>query len=1071
NDRLLYGILASPVNATGTATIAPDPSVRPRLDAAIEYLSEQKRKTGGEHAKATSRGTQAVRKVEAGLALLCMLVQRRVPVFLVTEPKADDAAHALVNCLETFHQKNVFEAAAETCGIVAEHIDRLVGAGAELCAAVGLNGNQFLKKVRLALEKIAASHELNKASEFLVGLSGVVRHSPAFLTHDLLVRALGKQEICTPRAKAAFLTMLADSAEPQLLGRLSPPLSERLMRGTGGWRALLVDPDLAFRRNPRRAHFPHVQLAALRLVRRLLPEMPPAVLGRLLDPAHAYSLVSLSAPHVFLDCREEAFAALLDVYRGAVKPAIINGRGNGDGGGSNGDDNDADAGIGGNGGDGGGGGSKGGGSGRTAGGRDDGSPDSRISENSRRAVRCALLRGLVDPDTAGMLNAGDGEATAPAPAPVVEATATVPAAAQVGDAASAAGTAAAMAAAAGKPRKGIRRRMYDFWDDPQKLSEAPLQRMVALCTELFDHVNSQEWLHYACFLLLRLPALSPQYGEALSDQPLAEMRFTDMPLGALGAAGNFDLRPMTPIFSMASQCVVTGGASGGEDNDFRQSGPLAATLSMDPMGSLAALQAPRGAGMLRATQDWTYTQTQQGSGFGGLGSGSAGGMTSQTQRIPATGRGDRFSGGGGGGGGGGRFGTLAPGVGSQCSMLPPPPRAPAGARAAETAMQGPAASQRFGRERLNRRGAWTAAASGSQKLATQSFERRRLQREREQRGARQRRIVLYRKYRDGELPDIQIPRSDLIRPLQHLATQDGQMARQTFALLFGAVFKAVGKPEMAGRCDPAVERRRLAASLRAMLAAAKHQTDLVAALQAAVASAVHCSTADAIGDGSGAGTGSRNGSGGGAGAGGDGAVGLAELHLTPALVAESSLQSLNAPSGILLLEEAIMRDRILVVAAASRRRHGGGAGGRGCRSGADSSTGGGADIKPEPAESASSGAKEVEDPAAQDAWLQLSRLYSELGERDALVGLSARTSRVLKTRWALEAELEGDFDMALRIYSALRDKHTTSDGGWDGGDNGGGGGGGAKDEEVEQAGEAELATWDMRELECCRQLA
>lgn len=34
----------------------------------------------------------------------------------------------------------------------------------------------------------------------------------------------------------------------------------------------------------------------------------------------------------------------------------------------------------------------------------------------------------------------------------------------------------------------------------------------------------------------------------------------------------------------------------------------------------------------------------------------------------------------------------------------------------------------------------------------------------------------------------------------------------------------------------------------------------------------------------------------------------------------------------------------------------------------------------------------------QDAWLQLSRLYGALGERDALVGVSARASRLEETR-------------------------------------------------------------------------
>ena len=40
---------------------------------------------------------------------------------------------------------------------------------------------------------------------------------------------------------------------------------------------------------------------------------------------------------------------------------------------------------------------------------------------------------------------------------------------------------------------------------------------------------------------------------------------------------------------------------------------------------------------------------------------------------------------------------------------------------------------------------------------------------RHQKAARQSHVVMYRKYRDGELPDIQIKHSEIIRPLQALA--------------------------------------------------------------------------------------------------------------------------------------------------------------------------------------------------------------------------------------------------------------------------------------------------------------
>ena len=48
-------------------------------------------------------------------------------------------------------------------------------------------------------------------------------------------------------------------------------------------------------------------------------------------------------------------------------------------------------------------------------------------------------------------------------------------------------------------------------------------------------------------------------------------------------------------------------------------------------------------------------------------------------------------------------------------------------------------------------------------------------------------VVMYRKYRVGELPDIQIKHSELIVPLQALAQLDSKLAQQLFSILCRAV--------------------------------------------------------------------------------------------------------------------------------------------------------------------------------------------------------------------------------------------------------------------------------------------
>lgn len=44
--------------------------------------------------------------------------------------------------------------------------------------------------------------------------------------------------------------------------------------------------------------------------------------------------------------------------------------------------------------------------------------------------------------------------------------------------------------------------------------------------------------------------------------------------------------------------------------------------------------------------------------------------------------------------------------------------------------------------------------------------------------------MIYRKYRDGELPDIMIKLGDVLRPLQHLSMLDGGIAREVFVQIF-----------------------------------------------------------------------------------------------------------------------------------------------------------------------------------------------------------------------------------------------------------------------------------------------
>ncbi|CAM9225962.1 unnamed protein product, partial [Choristocarpus tenellus] len=448
--------------------------------------------------------------------------------------------------------------------------------------------------------------------------------------------------------------------------------------------------------------------------------------------------------------------------------------------------------------------------------------------------------------------------------------------------------------------------------------------------------------------------------------------------------------------------------------------------------------------------------------------------------------------------------------------------------------------------------------------------------------------VIYRKYRDGELPDIQIKLGDILRPLQHLAMLDGQVAREVFVRLFQAIYAGLGDEGkdafsqdqvdspgwrkntgslLSAGCEGGkASKKKVAQLLQRMLRAARNDTcqgelcwlvqggnmkmkeskcgspdehqatsvtlsctkpalphslaffpqvrldycshcavpsrltdDVVACLHAACrATALQAPTVTSPDDDdsaitTGVASGKRKGRGKasisqpkrsrsqkryedsdhpvaverlvqGLGEAQNPEVQIEDrdivgpsgaVSLPPSLVADTAISSLNLHSGIVLLEEALIRGKtgkcsllpLEVVGHIPNRKQAGKI--RGMGSG--SAVGVGLESFSE---------------ANQDHWLQLSRLYAALGERDVLVGLSARASRLERTRSALEEELAGDFSAALAIYSDLARKHDTrfepdsenivdmTDG-----DNGEG-----------EASAAELTTWDLHQLECMRQL-
>lgn len=279
-------------------------------------------------------------------------------------------------------------------------------------------------------------------------------------------------------------------------------------------------------------------------------------------------------------------------------------------------------------------------------------------------------------------------------------------------------------------------------------------------------------------------------------KPLSDSaHFVPLHLDSSGGPGGSGLRPYAPALSLDAQFSLRATQSGGTLTQ----GMVPFTIT-DDYSQMAA-------GMLRATQAPSWTQTQDMAGISGGGGGGdarmkpsavmdvygAATQANEESQFPnmmesqqtgfAIGAGTQL---------GSQMGTQG-GV-SRNAMAPPPPRRRHMAKGSSSGGRGAAPNMSL--EQMRRRNMVSAASKQ----------------------ARSRRVALYRTYRDGELPDIQaFTAKELLQPLQGLVLHDAALARIAFAWLFAEVHQ---------RADGRTKEQ-LSASLNRLLADAPDDTAVV----------------------------------------------------------------------------------------------------------------------------------------------------------------------------------------------------------------------------------------------------
>ncbi|XP_041824461.1 DNA-dependent protein kinase catalytic subunit [Melanotaenia boesemani] len=304
---------------------------------------------------------------------------------------------------------------------------------------------------------------------------------------------------------------------------------------------------------------------------------------------------------------------------------------------------------------------------------------------------------------------------------------------------------------------GLQLYVRNFWSQEKRLPTTTLQRMQVILRSLYSCHIERCFLSLATNLLLEMTSQSPDFQRNMFEYPLSECNFQDYVIDS-----NWRVRStvMTPMF------VETQSSQGPE--------------------SLAASQSAASKGKLRATQtSLEFTQTQ------------IPGRRSAYNWLT-----------------GSSVDTLAdysPSSESLSSLMvfdkkerQPAARRPVGEgfglRRLTTSADEVDSRTRAENERRSNILRLRRRFLKDQDRVSLTFAQREIQQQRQkkeekadQRLRKEAQVTLYRSYRTGDFPDIQIPHSSLIAPLQALAQRDPILAKQLFSSLFAGILQEMEK--------------------------------------------------------------------------------------------------------------------------------------------------------------------------------------------------------------------------------------------------------------------------------------
>ena len=741
-----------------------------RLHPMVDLLMTVHSSTGGAHAAASSRGSEGVRRRLAGLEIVQhLLLHCKYPVLEAVRSGSCCGSAILVAVVDgiKFPRKEVMESSCELAGVILSAIAE--AQNQNRVAALVAECEKFQEKVQAAIEqRLPQKAGLDAVATCL---RAVTSRYPAFLSRDLLMRTVYQLPRMSARSKYDYLEMLCRSASVASfvdVSLVNDLLAPHLL-------PCLADlSTVVFGRGRYAQRLPMIQVNTLLLLRKHVAELSVELVESLLGSSATEGVTLCVAAQSVVQVRDAAYEFLLALWHLRLSTTTAA----------------AAAGW----------------------------ANTNQQQSLRARVCQLLLNGLRDRDTAGM------GVELPRTVSFLDPVALV-------DISSVRYDNPKFWLDESMGRVGIRKKIFAFFESSASehgygLSGNFVDRLHALTGDLFAPAQQQQWLQYASFLTLAVSRRSSKFVDLLFQHSLSdESSFTELPVGLRNQNPNVHagsaLSVMTPLFSLERTSQAIASAMSQPGSVVASLANISATqsylASQERLGTQSVDVQQRRAGFVRGTQQLSWTQTQDAAPSSGTGAqqrsvGPSSNAHTSMRRVGAVV--DTSS---------TQFSVIGRAVSASLALSQSSSQHASGAGVVSPALMGPPVglpSRYVTTQRVPIRFAQRSDKSAAAEVAEEGgsivsraakyaavaalqsgkqMAERRKQQERQSGGKG--RVVVYRRYREGELPDIAIKLSDVLLPLQSLCLSDDVSAGLVYGALHDALLNDALEAVQAAKVD------------------------------------------------------------------------------------------------------------------------------------------------------------------------------------------------------------------------------------------------------------------------------